>query len=110
MRDKRPSHSIRELMDGSKEEVKPDVRMPRYTIHHPKFYCPISPYIMWNHNLMFGACPVCPAQRDMSDCAKCIYKTNKNIIPQKEKKTPIVEVVKKDRVPIPKIGKTYTSK
>lgn len=35
------------------------------------FYCPLSPYIMWHHNMEYSECPLMPSHRDFPECKSC---------------------------------------
>lgn len=111
MKDKRPTHSIKELMTDDETQQVDLERAPKYGVKKLKFSCPLSPYIMWHYELIFASCPVCSAQRDMPSCVNCRYKEGRQGRQERKKqeKTPIVEV-KREKASIPKIGKTYHSK
>lgn len=78
---------------------------PNFSIKS-KFYCPISPYILWHHNLVFKECPMLEKDRDMPSCKRCIF--GENISKKYRKNTQ--KVVKRNKENVPKIGKTYNSK
>lgn len=85
-----------------------------------KFSCPVSPQVLWFHGLIFKECPLCPEERDMKDyCPNCplrgevkfdqkdkqkYSKNNKN----RDKKDPS-NIEKRNKDPIPNIGKTYST-
>jgi len=109
--------TMKELVAGGNkaEKEEPKERIPNYITKPPKFFCPVGGWgIMWHHGLMYSSCPLVSRQRDMPACAKCIYKgstqkpkSDKN--DKQNEKKPIVEIAKKERGAISKIGKTYTS-
>ena len=41
-----------------------------------QFYCPLSSYILWWHNLEFKECPLIPSHRDMPECKNCKLKVD----------------------------------
>lgn len=107
--------SMKELASGRQKE-EPRERIPNYVTKPPKFFCPIGGWgIMWWHDLMYASCPLTERERDIKGhCEKCIHrgskqeqKSDKN--DRQEEKRPTVEVVKREKTAIPKIGKTYTS-
>jgi len=116
MAKKRSTHSMKELM-GSKELVRAEhIRMPKYVIKKPEFFCPLSPMILWHHGMSYKECPIGPEHRDMIECEKCRCKgssnartkTSKKVVYRRKKDVPKIEKVSKG--PTPKIGKTYNSK
>jgi len=113
MKDKRPTHSIKELMntEETQEQNSPE-RIPNFIIKAPKFSCALSPFTMWYRDLQYVSCPLASGQRDMPGCNKCKLKWEGREKPQKEYKEntngPIVEI-KKTKTAIPKIGKTYST-
>lgn len=76
----------------------------------PNFYCPISPYMLWTHDLIFKDCPMAKDQRDMPECSGCCLNDNKNKFVNKSKKSMTKQKERRQREKIPTIGKTYTSK
>jgi len=112
----RGRQSMKEMISGNdKTTSEPQERIPNYITKPPKFFCPIGGWgIMWHHDLMYSSCPVNSGNRDMPACEKCIHKGSKlkpknDRNDRQDEKKPIVEIVKKERVAVPKIGKTYTS-
>jgi hypothetical protein len=91
-------------------------RMPKYIIKKPKFFCPLSPMLLWHHGLEYKSCPVGPEHRDMVLCEKCKCKGDSKVKTKTSKrhdrgrKKDIPKIEKRSKEPIPKIGKTYTSK
>ena len=88
-------------------------KMPNYITKKPKFSCPLSPYIMWHHGIVYKECPLPEKNRDMGSCADCKLRGKAQAKGRKSKKvkqktTPKIERKKKE--PIPVIGKTYSSK
>ena len=107
--------SMKEMTNGSQPE-EPKERIPNYITKPPKFFCPVGGWgIMWHHGLMYSSCPLAANQRDIKGhCEKCVHKGSKQESKsdrndRQEEKKPIVEIVRKERTAIPKIGKTYTS-
>jgi len=105
--------SLKQLYKSGSVSVETD-RMPNYITKPPKFSCPLSPYIMWHRNLEYMECPLSPDQRDMGTCAKCKFRGDSKVKIKERKnksarKSP-PKVEKRHKEPIPKIGKTYTSK
>jgi hypothetical protein len=80
------------------------------------FYCPLSPYIMWHHGMYYTECPVVENQRDTPFCQDCSCKGDSKVKAKSHKKSKpthkktTIQVEKKAKGPIPKIGKTYVSK
>ena len=113
---KKNKPSVEELITRKENELALESkRMPKYTTKKPKFSCPLSPHIMWHRGLQYASCPIGEHERDMPSCSKCIHKSDKTQVksskkskPIRRKKTPNVE--RKNKGPIPKIGKTYHSK
>lgn len=116
MSKKRSTHTMKELMGSEKSTRTESTRIPKYIIKKPKFFCPLSPMILWHHGMSYKECPIGPEHRDMVACEKCKCKgsstartkTSKKVIHRRKKGAPKVEKVPKG--PVPKIGKTYTSK
>ena len=50
-----------------------------------KFFCPLSNYILWWHNLEFKECPLVPSHRDMPECKNCKLKIDEKWDGPKEK-------------------------
>ena len=80
---------------------KNDSSPPKFGVKPPKFSCPLSPTIMWHHDLIYKECPLCIGERDMISCEKCQLKKVTKVITRPKKKS-------KSEV-LPKIGKTYSS-
>lgn len=108
--------SIKEVMNADNESFAiENERMPRYIIKPPKFSCPLSPDIMWHHDLQYASCPLCESERDMLECEKCKHRGDGTFKAKRHKKhkhnnkkdRPKVE--KSSKESIPKIGKTYVS-
>lgn len=57
--------------EGSIRPMDVSRRQPNYLPWKPKFYCPLSPQILWFHDLRYSECPLIPSQRDMNECASC---------------------------------------
>lgn len=38
------------------------------------FYCPESPYILWNHKLRYKECPIARKERNYDRCEDCELK------------------------------------
>ncbi|MFA5048306.1 MAG: hypothetical protein WC516_04785 [Patescibacteria group bacterium] len=84
-----------------------------------KFYCPLSPYVLWYHGLEFKECPVCPGERNMSSCSGCSLKGESKIEPKDKQKShrnnknrdkkDISSTDKHSKDLISKIRKTYSS-
>lgn len=92
----------------SKDETN---SIPNYITKKPDFYCPVSPYIMWHHNLEYKECPLKKDQRDMGSCANCKLRGDSKVkIKAKPHRDAINKSQKKKKEVIPNIGKTYTSK
>ena len=72
------------------------------------FYCPLSPYILWHHGLIYKECPLNASHREMGACKSCCLNDCKSKKQRKQKSRSKIERRKKE--PIPNIGKTYTSK
>lgn len=73
------------------------------------FYCPLSPYILWHHGLIYSECPLSPSQRDMGVCKKCKLNDNKSSVRRDKKQKNIPNIERREKGPIPNIGKTYTT-
>lgn len=109
--------NLRNVMEGRNMSKQTTERStpPRFGTKKPKFYCPLSPDILWHHGLVYKECPLCEEQRDMPACAKCKLKGESKVKPKYKKKyknrnkKDIPKVEKRGKEPIPKIGKTYTS-
>jgi hypothetical protein len=105
--------SLKQLHKSGSVSVETD-RMPNYITKPPKFSCPLSSYIMWHHNLEYTECPLSSDQRDMGTCAKCKLRGDSKAKIKGKKDKPLKKnfpkVEKRHKEPIPKIGKTYTSK
>ena len=76
------------------------------------FSCPLSPYILWHHGLTYAECPLAEVQRDMGACERCKLRGKGEFkkAKRRSKKKTAAPVEKRAKGPIPKIGKTYTSK
>jgi hypothetical protein len=91
-------------------------RQPQYVIKQPKFYCPLSPLVLWHHGCSYKECPIGPDHRDMISCEKCKCKGDSKVSTKSSKrrrprrKKDILKVERKSKGPTPKIGKTYVSK
>jgi len=109
-------------MDKTSVRISPDVdialeneRVPNFVIKKPEFSCPISPYIMWHHGMQFGECPLSETERDMGECFKCKLRGNSSFKAKPNKKNrphrkkSMVKIEKRNKEPIPNIGKTYYS-
>ena len=84
---------------------------PNYITKKPDFYCPVSPYIMWHHNLEYKFCPLVQDHRDMGACANCKLKGSKVNVKVKKyiNKNATQKKENKKKEAIPKIGKSYIS-
>jgi hypothetical protein len=115
MSKKRSTHTMKELVDSKRSVHIEPTRMPKYIVKKPKFFCSLSPYIMWHHNLMYKECPIGPEHRDMVACEKCKCKGDSKAKTKTSKKggyrrrKDIPRIEKRSKEQIPKIGKTYTS-
>ena len=109
---KKPTHSMKELMTSGQEQEEQqdnkDTKAPRYITKKSEFFCPISPTVMWHHDMYYKECPMNASNRDMPQCGNCKLRWQGIEKPkQKDKKIQIVERQVKEEVP--NIGKTYTS-
>jgi hypothetical protein len=106
------SENLKSVVNNIKSQTE---NMPKYVPNRTGFFCPISPQILWHHNLRYKECPIVSSERDMLECMKCINKGDSNAKYRKRKTSrnrkniPKTERRKTQEL-IPKIGKTYTSK
>jgi len=83
--------------------------MKKTRSYNKHFSCPLSPYILWHHGLIYADCPLSPSQRDMGVCEKCKLNEKKTGKYKNKKQKTIPTVERRRKEPIPNIGKTYTS-
>lgn len=49
-----------------------------------KFFCPLSPYILWHKKVEYGECPLNPSHRDYQECKACKLRVDKKWETNKE--------------------------
>jgi len=87
-------------------KTKSDGIEPNFSVKS-KFYCPVSPYILWHHGLVYKECPLQANNRDMPACKNCRHGVEKTQIKNFNN---LQKVGKRKKETTPKIGKTYISK
>lgn len=81
-----------------------------------KFYCPLSPLVMWHAGLRYSECPLVSSERDMPGCQDCeLQGDNAPKAKAKRRRKKEKEAVQEKRQQrkqevVPTINKTYVSK